>query len=131
MLWKVFAIIAAERIYNACISSKADEGIIIPLIDNFTPEGSTHFVDFPTTKGRLFETSCQKSHVNIAVCDSDWEMSFCQYLEDEPAVHAYARNEGLGFVIPYRYLKTPHSYYPDFIVRIDDGHGADDLLIWC
>ena len=34
----------------------------------------------------------------------------------------------LGLEVPYRYGSEMRQYRPDFIVRLDDGHGADDLL---
>jgi type III restriction enzyme len=30
--------------------------------------------------------------------------------------------------VPYRYGSETRKYLPDFIVRVDDGRGADDLL---
>ena len=30
--------------------------------------------------------------------------------------------------MPYRYGSGVRQYRPDFIVRVDDGHGEDDLL---
>ncbi len=30
--------------------------------------------------------------------------------------------------MPYRYGSETRRYLPDFIVLVDDGHGADDLL---
>lgn len=38
------------------------------------------------------------------------------------------KNQGLGFTIPYTIDGQQRSYVPDFIARIDDGHGDDDLL---
>ena len=128
LLWRVNAIKAAERIHRACTPEISGQEIIIPVVDKFTPEGSSFPVDYLTRKDRRFETSPTKCHVNIAVCDSDWEMSFCQFLEDEPSVHAYIRNDGLGFEIPYIYKEEAHVYLPDFIVLIDDGRGKGDLL---
>ena len=128
LLWQVIANKAADRIKRACIPPEAGEEVIIPVIDKFTPEGSTFYVDFQTRKALRYETSPAKCHVNLAVCDSEWEMSFCQFLEDEPAVHAYVRNDGLSFEIPYEYQKQHHHYLPDYIVLIDDGHGQGDLL---
>ena len=43
-------------------------------------------------------------------------------------VLAYAKNQNLGFTIPYSINNVEHQYYPDFLVRIDDGHGEDDPL---
>ena len=38
------------------------------------------------------------------------------------------KNHGLGFEVPYRYGSESRRYLPDFIVLVDDGRGADDLL---
>lgn len=40
----------------------------------------------------------------------------------------YAKNEGLGFTIPYVLDGQARSYVPDFLVDLDDGHGDDDPL---
>ena len=46
-----------------------------------------------------------------------------QDLEDMPEVIAYVKNQNLGFTIPYTINGVEHQYIPDFLVRIDDGHG--------
>ncbi len=74
------------------------------------------------------ETSINKSHVNWAVLDSGWEGELCRVLESHPNVHSYVKNHGLGFEVPYVCGSELRQYRPDFIVRIDDGHGPDDLL---
>lgn len=38
------------------------------------------------------------------------------------------KNQNLGFTIPYVMNSEEHNYIPDFIVRLDDGHGAEDPL---
>ena len=43
-------------------------------------------------------------------------------------MRAYVKNQGLGLEVPYRLGGQPRRYLPDFIVLVDDGHGADDLL---
>jgi len=48
--------------------------------------------------------------------------------EGHPRVRSYVKNHGLGLEVPYRYGSEMRQYRPDFIVRIDDGHGDDDLL---
>lgn len=60
--------------------------------------------------------------------DSDWEAEFCRIAERHPRVRTYVKNHGLGFEVPYRFGSEMRKYVPDFIVRIDDGHGPDDLL---
>jgi len=47
---------------------------------------------------------------------------FCRAAEANPRVCAYVKNQ------PYLLGATPKKYLPDFIVRVDDGHGDDDLL---
>jgi hypothetical protein len=37
-------------------------------------------------------------------------------------------NQGIGFRIPYTCDGRPGNYYPDLIVKLDDGHGMADLL---
>ena len=51
-----------------------------------------------------------------------------QTLEDMEEVVCYAKNHNLGFTIPYTSGGQEHNYIPDFIVRIDDGKGSDDVL---
>ena len=43
-------------------------------------------------------------------------------------VRAYAKNQGIGLRIPYTCDGRPGNYYPDIIVKIDDGRGTADLL---
>ncbi len=49
----------------------------------------------------------------LGVCDSDWELSFCELLEDDPGVHTYVRNDGLGFESAIHLSKTS-AHEPDF-----------------
>ena len=64
----------------------------------------------------------------LLVLDSDWEAEFCRVAESHPKVIAYTKNHNLGLEVPYRYGSETRKYRPDFIVRVDDGHGGDDLL---
>jgi len=38
------------------------------------------------------------------------------------------KNHALGFEVPYQYEGKQRRYIPDFILKIDDGHGKNDLL---
>ena len=51
-----------------------------------------------------------------------------QALEEMDDVVSYVKNQNLGFTIPYTLNGEERSYYPDFIVHVDDGAGRDDLL---
>ena len=59
---------------------------------------------------------------------SDWEAEFCRVAESHPRVRAYVKNHNLCLEVPYRYGSQMRKYLPDFIVQVDDGHGAGDLL---
>ena len=120
---------AADTIYRACLPKERDyPEVYIPILDRIRPEGTTADVRFPTRNTRRHETRHDKCHVNIAVCDSNWELEFCETLEKHPSVFSYIRNEGLYFKVPYEYNDQSHNYEPDFIALVDDGHGKDDLL---
>lgn len=121
---------AANIIYRACDVNEYKNDWILPTIDIFTREGTTLYVDFLTRKkkDKLHHTAPDKSHINIAVCDSSWEMRFCRVLDAAPDVLAYARNDGLGFTVPYAHEAEILSYEPDFIVYMDDGRGKRDPL---
>ena len=49
-------------------------------------------------------------------------------LEEMEEVKAYVKNYNLGFAIPYTDNCAEHAYYPDFIARVSDGNGDDNLL---
>jgi type III restriction enzyme len=119
---------ACNKITAAITRQFQGERPIKALLDPYTPEGSTRHVRFNTSKTGRWETSSRHCHVNWVVLDSDWEAEFCRVAEAHPRVRAYVKNHGLGFEVPYRYGSTLRKYLPDFIVLVDDGHGADDLL---
>lgn len=99
-------------------------------LDDFLPTGSTDPVNFRISRNAkiLHETAADKCPVNYAVLDSDWERIFCEIAEAHPQTIAYARNYNLGFLVPYVLAGERRNYEPDFIVLVDDGHGADDPL---
>jgi type III restriction enzyme len=66
--------------------------------------------------------------VNYCVLDSDWEGAFCAVVEKNPRVICYVKNHGLGFEVPYASKGAVRRSRPDFILRIDDGHGPEDPL---
>ena len=62
-----------------------------------------------------------KSHVNLAVYDSTWEMGAGQELERNGNVASWARNDHLGFVVRYMYKGVSREYHPDFLIRLKNG----------
>ncbi len=127
-MYQSLADLACEKITAGIVSKHAGETQIKAMLDPYNPTGSTRFVNFTTSKPDRYQTSVNHSHVNWVVLDSDWEGEFCRVVEKHPAVHAYVKNHAMGFEVPYRYLGESRRYRPDFIVLIDDGHGAEDLL---
>lgn len=118
---------ACERIITAIVRAREGKARVKAVIDPYNPEGSSRHVSFTTTKD-VRETDPRYCHVNYVVSDSDWEAEFARVAENHPKVLSYVKNQGLGFTVPYKDGDIARSYVPDFIVRVDDGHGADDPL---
>ena len=114
---------AAERIKAAITETLVGEHPVKAILDPYNPKGSSRFVNFTTSKELRWETGGPppKCPVNWIICDSDWEAEFCRVAESHPRVHAYVKNQALGFEVPYLMGAIPRRYLPDFIVRIDDG----------
>ncbi len=62
-----------------------------------------------------------KSHINLAVYDSKWEMSTGQELERNKNVVSWVRNDHIGFGIKYMYNGILHDYWPDFLIRFKNN----------
>lgn len=126
--YKMLADMACERIIAGINRAFVGERRILAVLDPYNPTGSTMHVNFTTSKLSRWETDDNKCHVNWAILDSDWEAEFCRVVEANPRVRAYVKNHNLGLEVPYQYGSEARKYRPDFIVRVDDGHGDDDLL---
>ena len=119
---------AADRIYQAIVSSTPDLKTLLPILRPYDPLGFTRYVDFDTTRP-VYRTDPQKCHISYVVADTgSWEQKMAQALEEMDEVVCYVKNLNLGFIIPYTINGEEHGYIPDYLVRLDDGHGPDDLL---
>jgi type III restriction enzyme len=119
---------AAEKVYAAITGSEQGERTLKPILRPYDTLGSTRYVDFDTTKP-VYATDPRKCHISYVVADTgSWEQKMAQVLEELEEVVAYVKNQGLGFTIPYTLHGTERGYLPDFIARVDDGNGPDDLL---
>jgi type III restriction enzyme len=128
LMYRQLADMACNRIVAGITEAHQGERPIKALLDPYIPTGTTADVRFNTSRENRWETSPQHCHVNWVVLDSDWEGEFCRVAESHPQVRAYVKNQGLGLEVPYRYGSENRKYFPDFIVRVDDGHGPEDLL---
>jgi type III restriction enzyme len=122
-----FSHAAAERMYAAIARGTQGEHRLMPNLRPYDAVGSTDYVDFTTTKA-VWTTDPEKSHLSYLTLDSGWEAKLAEALESMPEVLAYAKNQGLGFTIPYVYEGERHAYVPDYLIRLDDD-GAEPLTL--
>lgn len=113
---------AAEKIFSSIVRSPGSRAaVLMPIIRRFDPHGSTDEVRFVTRKV-VMDPPPTKSHLNHVVLDgvrgNSWEEKLATMLEKRPSVAAYAKNDHLGFAIPYVHKGRTHEYVPDFLVRL-------------
>lgn len=119
---------AVGRIYTAIVASTHQDKILKPILRPFDTVGSTRYVDFDTIRD-TYDTRPDKCHINRVVGDTkSWEQKLAQTLEDTDEVICYAKNDHVGFTIPYTFNGQEENYRPDFVTRINDGHGLQDPL---
>jgi type III restriction enzyme len=128
LMYQELADMACNKITAGITRKLIGEKPIKAILDSFNPIGTTMAVSFNTSKTNRWETDSRKCHVNWAILDSDWEGEFCRVVESHNRVKSYVKNQSMGFEVPYRYGSIVRKYIPDFIVRIDDGNGDEDLL---
>jgi type III restriction enzyme len=110
------------------VASTEGDKQLLPIPKPYDTVGSTRHVDFDTIRD-TYKTKADKCHVSHMVGDTkSWEQKMAETLEDLPEVLCYVKNHGLGFLIPYTTGGSQRNYLPDFIARIDDGHGRQDPL---
>ncbi len=118
---------AADRIYRAIVDATEGERAVLPILHPYHPEGSTRTVAFDTSRPTYATRA--KCHLNYVVADTtSWEQRLAIALERLPEVACYVKNDHLGYTIPYTIDGEEHDYTPDFVVRLDDGHGPGDPL---
>ena len=139
LMYLQLADMACEKITAAINRAHIETGhsSIRALLDPYNPVGTTRNVSFNTSKTTRWDTSGisvggtssgPKCQLNWIISDSDWETEFCRIAEAHPKVLSYVKNHNLGFEVPYLMAGEARRYRPDFILRVDDGHGADDPL---
>jgi len=112
--------IIVDRLMSAIRpDDEAGEPPLLPVLNRYKPIGSSAEVEFKTTRPCYLT---HKSQVNQVVLDTaTWEQSAAFRLESSPVVTAYVRNDHLECAVPYEWLGAPHSYFPDFLVRLANG----------
>jgi type III restriction enzyme len=117
----------AEKLAKAIIRGSGGEKRLRADLPEFDRTGSTTGVAYDTVKS-VWKTDPAKCHLNYVPEDSSWETQFVEKIERMEEVKAYVKNQSLGFKISYTFEGRPGSYYPDYILKIDDGRGMADLL---
>ena len=119
---------AAEKIDIAC--TRGGGGHVVAVLDPYNPSGSTRHVNFITSK-ECWKTGAQppRSQISHVVKDSSWEVALAQALEGHDRVLAYAKNQALGFEIPYLDGGVMRRYLPDFLVRLETGAEPLNLVL--
>jgi type III restriction enzyme len=128
LMYQELADMACERITAGITRAESGNRPIKAVLDPYNPTGSTMHVKFNTSKMDRWETDPRRCHINWVIWDSGWEAEFCRVAESHPKVKAYVKNYNLGLEVPYRYGSQVRRYIPDFVVIVDDGHGADNPL---
>ncbi|MCW5236323.1 BPTD_3080 family restriction endonuclease [Verminephrobacter eiseniae] len=133
LMYQELADMACERITKAITAKELEKGRAVKaILDPYNPTDSTAHVRFNTARDHRWETlgldNKPKNHVNWVILDSDWEAEFCRVAESYPKVLAYTKNHNLGLEVPYRFGSANRIYISDFIVQVDDGHGAENPL---
>ncbi|TQO19924.1 type III restriction enzyme [Rhodoglobus vestalii] len=123
--------LAAEAIYNAISRLEDQESrrkLIRPILRN-PSEGSTGGVWFDTRKKTFETTHSHVSHVTLDGKDGNtWEhriAQVCEHLVAEGLITSYAKNDHLGFTIPYVHKGRSDEYWPDFLLRLAPVEGED------
>ena len=128
LLWSSNRRDAADRIYKAVVQTTAGEKRLLPIAKPYDTVGSTRFVHFDTRRP-VYKTRADRCHISHVVADTDsWEQKLAETLESVDEVICYVKNQRLGFEIPYVIDGVQRRYEPDFIVRLNDGHGPGDPL---
>ena len=128
LMYHEIADIACERIFRGIFDGSREERPILAMLDPYNPTGSTRHVNFVTSRPSLWKTDSRLCHISHVVCDSTWEAEFCRVAEAHPHVHAYVKNHGLGFEVPYKFCGEARTYLPDFILRLDNRRNENKLL---
>jgi type III restriction enzyme len=118
---------AAEKIAKAIIAGSGGAKRLRAELPEADRTGSTAGVAYDTVK-TVWKADPAKCHLNLVPEDSGWETQVCEKVERMDEVLAYVKNQNLGFKIPYTCEGRPGNYYPDLILKIDDGRGPGDLL---
>ena len=124
---------ATEAIFDAIAVQAGDRRERLrPILRPSDPVGSTAGVRFATRKQVSEPEKSEISHVTLDGQDGNtWEQILALECDLNRDVAAYAKNDHVGFVIPYIHQGRTHSYLPDFLIRLAqrDGDVVRTLIV--
>lgn len=133
--YAVWQATAADAVYAAVTHQEGNRRTLLrPILRRYDPVGSTGSVSFPTRKIAL-PTDRERSEISHVVLDgpegNTWEQLLMEYCEHSLHVRSYAKNDHLGFTIPYLHEGRTHDYVPDFLLRLvrRDDQEVDRTLV--
>ncbi len=106
-----------QHVWNGLRAENTDK--VVPVFDSENPIRSTARMRTWYTSKPCEYTS--RSHINHVVVDSTWEASEAYLLDKSEKVGAWVKNDHLGFSILYNYRGVVRKYYPDFIIKLQNG----------
>lgn len=111
---------AVEAIYAAIIVQTGNRvERLRPILRANDQTGTTAGISFATRKEAIETQKSEVSHVTLdGRGGNTWEQILALLCENNDDVAAYAKNDRLGFTIPYVHEGRAHSYIPDFLVRL-------------
>jgi len=111
---------AVEAIYQAIVIQVGNRRERLrPMLRRHDPTGSTATISYATRKEVIRTEKSEVSHVTLdGRGGNTWEQILALECELHDDVAAYAKNDRLGFTIPYVHEGRAHSYVPDFLVRL-------------
>ena len=107
-----------ERLFQGIRpDTDAGETPELPRYELMRSDGSTADVDFWTSREL---SPIKKSHLNAVVADTKrLEQAAAWHLDKHDRVFSFAKNERMGFAIPYLHNGERHEYLPDFVIRLE------------
>jgi type III restriction enzyme len=111
---------AVEAIYQAIVVQVGNRRERLrPMLRRHDPTGSTANISFATRKVTFPTEKSELSHVTVdGKGGNTWEQILYLLCEANDDIAAYAKNDRLGFAIPYVHEGRAHNYVPDFLVRL-------------
>ena len=107
-----FAHNAADKIYQAIVSSTTGQKTLKPILRPYDTVGSTRYVDFDTTRP-TYETRPDRCHISHVVADTEsWEQKMAQVLGRDGGSHLLRQEPEPGLCHPLHHRRRRKELLP-------------------